>query len=57
MQTLINRIHSNASFNRKTGWLGTDSMVQIRSLLKKQATLLLEKYNYDTNSVLFKRKK
>ena len=52
MQLLIQRIHANSSFHPRMGWLGADSMVQVRSLLKKQATLLLKKHNFDASPVI-----
>ncbi|KAM7454370.1 hypothetical protein BLSTO_04872 [Blastocystis sp. subtype 1] len=53
MQQLISRIIPNSHFDRRFGWVQPQQLNDIRTLLKKQAVLLLDRQGFNTDSVLF----
>ena len=51
MQQLISRIIPNSHFDRRFGLVQPQQLNDIRTLLKKQAVLLLDRQGFNTDSV------
>ena len=51
MNKLISSMKPNSVYQKRSGWLSPDYPTRIRSLLKKQAILLLSRNGYDTQTV------